>query len=223
MRTSAERVLETFPDLARRILDRPARLGRTRLVAVDGPSGAGKTVFAGRLAAALAGSADGFGKVPVLHTDDLLDGWADQLTFWPRLDEWVLAPLRSGQPGRYRRYSWIRREFTPRWIPVPPAPVIIIEGVSSARAAITPELTLSVFVTAPAELRLDRVLTRDGATLLPYLTQWRRGERRHFAADATADRAGLVVDGAPGGALGGPAGGGSAPAFDPDIHYVRLC
>jgi hypothetical protein len=246
MCTSSERVLETFPDLARRILQRPARLGRTRLVAVDGPSGAGKTVFAGRLAAALAaltpspvgtdgsgggagsgggeGSAGthGCGKVPVLHTDDLLDGWADQLTFWPRLDEWVLAPLRVGRPGRYRRYSWIRREFTPRWIPVPPAPVIIIEGVSSARAAITPELTLSVFVTAPAELRLDRVLTRDGATLLPYLTQWRRGELRHFAADATADRAGLVVDGAPGDAFGGPIGGGSAPRFDPEIHYVRL-
>ena len=212
-------------------MDRPARLGRTRLVAVDGPSGAGKTLFAGRLAAALAalpessvgagvgagsGSARdvdaGLDRVPVVHTDDLLAGWEDQFTFWSRLDEWVLGPLRAGRPGRYRRYNWVREEFTPRWVTVPAAPVLILEGVSSSRAGIAPELTLAVFVTAPPRLRLDRVLTRDGAEMLPYLTRWRQGERRHFGADATAHRADLVVNGAP----------GELAAFDPEIHYVRL-
>ena len=200
-------MVEAYPDLARRILDRPARLGRTRLVAVDGPSGAGKTVFAGRLATAI-GAAHGTA-APVVHTDDLLDGWADQLTFWLRLDDWVLAPLRAGRPGRYRRYSWPRGHFTRRWVTVPPAPVVILEGVSSARAAIAPELTFAVFVTAPARLRRERGLARDGVALLPQLTAWRRGERAHFAADRTADRADLLVDGAAG------------AAYDDAGRYVR--
>ena len=92
-------VVEAYAELARRVLAGPARLGRTRMVAVDGPSGAGKSVFAARLADALAGLPGG-GRPPVVRTDDLLDGWDDQLTFWPRLQEWVLAPLRDGRPGR---------------------------------------------------------------------------------------------------------------------------
>jgi uridine kinase len=192
--------VETYADLAREILARPPRLGGTRLVAVDGPSGAGKTAFAGRLAAALGGA-------PVMHTDHLLDGWDDQLTFWARLEKWVLAPLRAGRPGAYRRYSWVRQAFLPRWHPIPAAPVVILEGVSAARAAIRPELTYAVFVTAPPELCLARALRRDGERLRPYLETWQRGERRHFAADATAAHADLVVD-------------GTAP--DPAAGYRRL-
>jgi uridine kinase len=203
--------VETYADLARCILDRPARLGRTRLVAVDGPAGAGKTLFAGRLAAAVSAvlGAAGGGPPPVVHTDDLLDGWADQLTFWPRLERWVLAPLRSGRPGRYRRYSWVRHEFTDRWIRVEPGPLVIIEGVSTARASIRPELTLAAFLTASPALRRERALARDGAAIAPYLDEWRRAEEAHFRADATAEHADLVVDGA-------------NTAHDPATAYVRL-
>ena len=181
--------------------------GSTRLVAIDGPSGAGKTVFAERLAAAF--RAEGVDP-PVVHTDDLLDGWADQVTFWPRLEEWVLAPLRAGRPGRYRRYDWQAGRFGTQWTVVPPAPVVLLEGVTAARAAIRPELTLSVFLTAPPRLCLDRAVARDGAAIRAYLEEWQRGERRHFAADATADHVDLVVDGAPG------------VPHDPSTQFVTL-
>ncbi|MCM0677870.1 hypothetical protein NCC78_24805 [Micromonospora phytophila] len=189
-------VFEAYARLARRVLAGPARLGRTRLVAVDGPSGAGKSVFAARLADALAALSGGE-RPPVVHTDDLLDGWDDQLTFWPRLEESVLAPLRAGRPGAYHRYSWVRRSFLPRPVPVPVAPVLVVEGVSAARAAARPDLTLAVFVTAPASLRLTRAVGRDGPGILPELRRWHVGERAHFLADDTAARADLVVDGAP--------------------------
>ncbi|SCG51496.1 AAA domain-containing protein [Micromonospora coxensis] len=202
-------VVEAYATLARRVLARPARLGRTRLVAVDGPSGAGKSVFAARLADALA-DLPGGARPPVVHTDDLLDGWDDQLTFWPRLVDGVLAPLRAGRPGAYHRYSWVRRAFLPRAVPVPVAPVLLVEGVSAARAAIRPELSLAVFVTAPAGLRSTRAVARDGAEILPELRRWHAGERAHFAADATAAHVDLVVDGAP-----------SLP-HDDRRYYVRL-
>ncbi|MFE0593111.1 uridine kinase [Micromonospora echinospora] len=189
-------VVEAYAELARRVLAGPARLGRTRLVAVDGPSGAGKSVFADRLADALAALSGG-DRPPVVHTDDLLDGWADQFTFWPRLEERVLSPLRAGRPGGYHRYSWVRREFLPRVVPVPVTPVLIVEGVSAARRAIRPETTLAVLVEAPAQLRLTRAVARDGREILPELRRWHAGERAHFAADGTATGVDLVVDGAP--------------------------
>ena len=43
--------------------------------------------FAARLADALAAPARRPPDRPVVHTDDLLDGWDNQLTFWPRLEE----------------------------------------------------------------------------------------------------------------------------------------
>lgn len=234
--------VERYDDLARRIVDLPPRLGATRLVAIDGPSGAGKTVFAQRLARACrielarpAGSAGtsvnqagpagtpsgpvgpagalpgpaGSSGVVVLRTDDLLDGWADQFTFWSRLEQTVLAPLRAARPGRYRRYDWSRGAFTPEPLPVPPAPILILEGVSSARAAVAAELTYAVFVTAPAALRRRRALDRDGSAIAANLDVWRRAERIHFAVDGTAERADLLVDGAP------------AVEHDPRTQYVR--
>jgi len=183
--------LDSFADLAARILTTQPRLGPVRLVAVDGPSGSGKSWFAGRLAKA----AD----VPVVHTDDLLDGWEDQFTFWTRLEEQVLEPLRRGRRATYQRYLWHRRAFGGVPVTVEPAAAVLLEGVTSARRAIRPELSFSVFVTAPADLRWRRVLARDGSddvAFRAYLERWRAAEDEHFAADATAAHVDLVVDGA---------------------------
>jgi uridine kinase len=166
------------------------RLGDVRLIAVDGPSGAGKTRFALRLAKEI--------DAPVVHTDDLLDGWDDQFTFWERLEDRVLGPLRRGETALYQRYRWDRGAFDPVPVRLDPAPVVILEGVSSARKAIRPDLSLIVFVDAPPELRLARALARDGDDSLAfraYLERWRSAEDRHFTADRTKQHADLVVDG----------------------------
>jgi hypothetical protein len=219
--------VQDFARLVARIAATPARLGPVRLVAVDGASGAGKTDFSARLAAALGGA-------PVVHTDDLLDGWDDQLTFWTRLQAQVLDPLRRGRPARYLRYRWDLGRFGGPPARIEPAAVVLLEGVSAARAAIRPQLSLAVFLTAPSDLRLRRALARDASStsrnrpssaagggplgeepddvvaLRAYLERWRRVEERHFAADATAAHADLIVDGAP------------RLSHDPDSQYVRL-
>jgi acetylornithine deacetylase/succinyl-diaminopimelate desuccinylase-like protein len=185
--------IERYADLAATVLAAPARLGNVRVVAVDGPAGAGKTTFAHRLASAIR---DAGANVATLHTDDLLDGWADIVTFWPRLEKWILGPLRRGEPARYRRYDWHRGRFGDEWHVLPVPEVLVLEGVSSARAA-RPVLSRSVFVAADRQLRLARGLERDGEGLRDEWLRWMAAEDRHFAEDRTADRVDLIVEGAP--------------------------
>jgi hypothetical protein len=196
-----------YADLAARVLEQPPALGNVRMVAVDGPAGSGKTTFAARLADAVGTLG---ASVAVIHTDDLLDGWADMVAFWPRLEEWVLAPLARGEPGRIRRYDWDRGCFAPEWHEVAVPSVLIVEGVTSARTAMRGRLSLSIFVTAERDLRLARGLARDGEALRADWLRWMEGEEGHFAADRTPDRADVRVDGAP------------ATPHDPYQAFVRL-
>ncbi len=186
--------VERYEHLAATILAEPPRLGPVRYVAVDGPAGSGKTTFAGRLATALR---EAGADVAEIHTDDLLEGWTDMVRFWPRLSEWILVPLSRGEPARYRTYDWHRGCFDDAWQAVPVPQVLIVDGVTSARAATSPYLGLSVFVVADRDLRLTRGIERDGEVQRDEWVRWMADEERHFAADGTAGRARLVVDGAP--------------------------
>src|SRR5919204_6480030 len=123
----------TYAELAARILALPS--SGARLVAVDGRGGAGKSVFAERLALALGGA-------PVVPTDDFATG-EPGVEWWPRLEREVAMPLAHGQPARYRRYDWPSRTLA-EWCEIPVAPAVVIEGVSSARRAAAPLLAFSV-------------------------------------------------------------------------------
>ncbi|MGA8113380.1 MAG: hypothetical protein WCA46_06935, partial [Actinocatenispora sp.] len=191
---SGRRRVGDFMSLAATVLSAPARLGGVRLVAVDGRAGSGKTTFAGRLAAALtARGAD----TAVLHTDDLLQGWLDIVTFWHRLEEWVLSPLRRGEPARYRRFDWSAGRFRDEWETVGRPDVLVVEGVTTARAAVRPELTTSIYLQVARETRFERGLRRDGPGVLPDWSRWMLDEDRQFAADPTAGHVDVLIDGEP--------------------------
>jgi uridine kinase len=198
--------VERFADLAAEIARRPARLGAVRLVAVDGPSGSGKTSFARRLTVALERAGR---RVETVHLDDLLDGWADQFTFWPRLERGVLEPLARGEPGRYPVFDWIRGCFgATMHIPVPD--VLIVEGFSSARADGYPRVSFAVLLTADRDLRLKRALARDGPGVEEPLRRWMAAEDDYFARAGTAGRVDRQVDGV------------ARVGHDPESEYVRL-
>ncbi|MFG1706824.1 uridine kinase [Nonomuraea sp. M3C6] len=173
--------------LAARIRSLRPSCGPVRVVAVDGPAGAGKTTFAGRLAGLLA--------CQVIHSDDFPVPWDEGPGGWfHALESQVLRPLQRGLPGSFRRYDWVRGEYADH-VTVPPEQVLIIEGVGTARASVAELLAFTVWVEAPEPLRLQRVLERDGPELAPRWRAWFAAERAWFAEDRTRGRADLVIVG----------------------------
>jgi hypothetical protein len=185
----ARAVVRSYAGLAEHLLDERAQLGKVRLICVDGPTGSGKTYFARRLSAALH-------HAPVVHLDHLYEGWTGLADVGPRLDAWVLVPLRSGLPGRHLVYDW-RRGCYAEWREVPIAPCLIVEGTGAGQRLVDQRATLRVWLQAPPGLRLARSLARDGDHHRADLERWQEAESEHFEADGTALRADLVVDGAP--------------------------
>ncbi|MFD8599377.1 uridine kinase [Kitasatospora sp. NPDC059646] len=187
---------DAFPDLSALsagLLALPPSLGPVRLVAVDGHAGSGKTTFAGRLAAALGGA-------PVVHLDDLAThqepfGWVG------RLREQVLAPLSRGEPARHGVYDWTAREF--RGVrEVPPAPVVLLEGVGAGRRAVRPALAALLWMELDAAAARARGELRDGPELAEFWAGWAAAERAHFAADPSRPYASPRVDGITGRIVG---------------------
>ena len=164
------------------------RLGRTRLVCVDGPAGSGKTTWAAALAAAVGpGTA-------VLHMDDLYAGWTPTGAF-ARLSAGVLRCLAERRPGAYHRYDWAAGRFEPDPTPVPVPDVLVVEGCGSCPRAADPWAVLRVWVEAPEPVRLARGLARDGMDQEAHWRRWQAREPALYAAERTRARADLVVDG----------------------------
>lgn len=178
-------VTVTIDEIVAAVAEAVPRLGATRLVAVDGPGGAGKSTLAEQLSAACGAT--------LLHTDDFAS-WDDQFDWWARFEQQVLEPLSAGRVGRYQRYDWTARAMA-EWHDVSPPRILIVEGVSSAREAVRDRLSLAIWVETPPKVRLARGLDRDGPQALPMWEQWMSAEDLHFAADRTRNHADVVVDG----------------------------
>ena len=180
----------TAARLAASAAARPATLGTGRLVCIDGPAGSGKTTLAAALATALA---RGAGRAPVVHMDDLYPGW-DGLPLVADPVLGLLGALARGDPGRYRRYDWQACEHAEEHV-VEPGPWLVLEGVGSGQRAWAPWTTLLVWVEAPAALRLQRGLARDGLAMRTHWLRWQADEQALFARDGTRGRADVTVDG----------------------------
>jgi uridine kinase len=164
---------------------RAPRVMATRIVAVDGPGGAGKSVLADRLAAA-------FGGAQVVHTDDFAS-WDDPVDWWPRLLEAVLEPLSRGEPGTYRPTSWDGTDRAP--VHIVPADVVVLEGVTASREVFRPYLTFAIWVETPRELRLQRGLERDGEEARSLWERWMAEEDAYVRRERPAEHADCVVRG----------------------------
>jgi uridine kinase len=170
-------------------------VGEVRLVCVDGPAGSGKTTLALALADALAPA---FGDVPVVHGDEVYEGWAvvagapDRIAAFAalgaRLERWLLERWRHGWDGEHPRWDW----YADAWgdsVVVPVSPVVILEGVALGSRLLRAGAALTFWVDADDDVRLDRVLARDGEAIRTPMQGWLRDEAAWHLLDETAESA----------------------------------
>lgn len=164
----------------------PGRITPPRIVGVDGLSGAGKSGFAVRLAAEL--------QAPVLSTDDLVPGWDGLAASVGLLTDWVLRPLRSGRPARWRRYDWLTAR-PGEWVTLDPGDYLVVEGCCTGLPQSASYLSYLIWIEAPAAERRRRLTRRaDWLAYAPHADEWQRQEAALQVPARTADRADLIVD-----------------------------
>ncbi|MGW7300011.1 uridine kinase family protein [Streptomyces sp. NPDC054829] len=169
---------------ASRLLRLSPSCGPVRLVGVDGHAGSGKSTFAARLARALGGA-------PVLRLDDIASH--DELFDWTdRLLTQVITPLSRGESAHYTPYDWHARAFGAP-VPLPPSPVVLVEGVGAGRRALRPYLALLLWMDLPREQSWARGRARDGEEQREFWDGWVRAERKHFTDDPSKPFADWLV------------------------------
>lgn len=176
----------TLEGLAARLPTLDPSCGATRLIAVDGHAGAGKSTLAARLAGHNASRT-----TPLVHLDDLATH-EEPFAWTTRLTDQLLTPLSQGRTAVHDVYDWTLRRFAGTR-EVPPAPVVLLEGVGAGRRALRPYLALVLWLEVPPDEAHRRGLHRDGAALTDFWTEWTRAEEAHFAADPTRPYADLLV------------------------------
>ena len=176
-------------DLVALVRSRPA-VGATRLVTLDGHSGAGKTRLAGRLARAL-------GRVPVVHLDVFYPGW-DGLTAGVELAVgWVARPLVAGRPAHWRRYDWTADRFA-EWHETTCAPIVLLEGCGAGSAALRPFASTVVWVDTSEQLRNERLRARiDWPGYAPHRGRWAAQEEALFAVERPWEHADVIIENGP--------------------------
>jgi energy-coupling factor transporter ATP-binding protein EcfA2 len=171
-------------DVASAVQAKPARLGRTRLVAIDGPAGSGKSTLAAVLQRMLPHSC-------VVHMDDAYLGWETDFTeVHSRLRTQLIEPLAAGRGGRFQRYDW-HLERLADWIDVPVPDVLLLEGVASGGRALDDVRSLLVWVEVPAVERVRRGVARDGPGVLAKWLAWMEHEDAEHRVQDTRARADL--------------------------------
>jgi uridine kinase len=184
----------SIDDIVRAVRDKPPPDGMvTKIIAIDGPGGAGKSALAARLAAEL-------GDAQLLHTDDFAS-WDNPVDWWPRLLREALEPLSRNEPARFKRTDW-ENKGREQWREIEPAEFVILEGVTASRQAFQPFLTYSIWVETPRELRLRRGLERDGEEARAQWQKWMAREDAYVSREKPQIRADVVVSGDDGGPAG---------------------
>lgn len=172
-------------------LARPARLGPSRLVCIDGPAGSGKTM----LAAWVREGAERRGvSVTVVHMDDVYAGWDGLADAGRRVREQIVEPISAGSPAAYERFDWDAGRYADV-VAVEPAELLVVEGVGSGDPSYREQIGVLVWVWAPEELRLRRGSERDGPGMADHWRRWMTEEQQLHARDRTRERADVIVDG----------------------------
>lgn len=184
------------------LLDRiravPVEVSRPRIVGIDGGGGAGKSTLARRLA-------DAADDAACVQIDDFYRPEPDDSDLrrepcwffdWRRVRDEVLVPASRGERAVFRPYDWDEDALSKDEVCVEADGVVILEGISALRRELRDWNDFGIWVDAPADLRLQRGLERDGqAARTQWVDHWMPEEERYFEAHRPKEFADVVVSG----------------------------
>ena len=169
---------------------------RPFIVAIDGRSGTGKSTLAGTLAQRL--------QAEILSGDDFFAGGEHILDETPQTlaeicIDWqeqreVLERLHLSKDAQFCPYDWDAFDGSKNAIPriVRARPIVIFEGVYSARPELRDLVDLHVLLDVPDKVRRIRLLKREGE-ISEREQQWHRAEDWYFRSSATHETFDVVV------------------------------
>lgn len=161
------------------------------VVALDGHGASGKSTIAaevsGRIAVALVHT-DSFFRLPSHSRPPRLEDYYD----WERMRSEALEPLRSGRSAVFSEFDWehsrLGEDTTVCW-----HPVVLLEGVFSAAPQLADLVDISVLVTAPEQVRLERLRRRISPE--EWDSGWLAAEEIYFSSVRPPSSFDLVVSG----------------------------
>lgn len=171
----------------------PHLLAPRARILIDGRSGSGKSTLATRLVA-LAAATDV--TVDCIRLDDIYPGWGGLAEASRVVAEDLLRPLHERGRGSWQRYDWQAAAAT-RTHRVDADQSLVIEGIGALSRASAPLATYRVWVSADAEQRRRRALSRDGDLYRPHWDEWAAQEDLFIAAHDPRTLADLVIQTTP--------------------------
>jgi uridine kinase len=161
---SAHAPADAVAAVAARLRALPPRTGDTRVLAVDGRSGAGKSTFA----------------------RDGLEAGIDLLV------DAILEPIAHGRPGSVPRWDYAADDWgTPT--PLPPPAILVVDGVGAGARRAARYASLVVWLELDEAQRRERALARDREMYRPHWERWARQEEALLDRERTRERADVVL------------------------------
>ena len=180
---------EAIAEALRVIGEAQPRCGDTKVVAIDGPSSAGKTYFVAALVERIPSAY-------VLHMDDMYPGWDGLQQAVADLHDQILAPIARGEQAAYRQWDWEHGRYA-GWQSLPATRLLLVDGVGSGAGRNADLESVLIWLEADRDVRFRRGIERDGESYLRHWERWAAHEEALFLADATRDRADLIMNTTP--------------------------
>lgn len=164
------------------------------IIAIDGRSGAGKSTLATILAQYL--------DALIIKGDDFYNGGTGLKTEPPsqlaeicidwQAQKEVLLSLRASSHASYFPFDWDAFDGSKKGEKtIKSQPIILLEGVYSARPELSNFVDITIFVGSPKDIRHSRLLKREGK-ISEWELQWHRAEDWYFKNTAPIENFDII-------------------------------
>ena len=173
------------------LLSELSSASKGEVIAIDGPTGSGKTTLANQIKTDLS-------DVEIIHVDDLYKGWQDAFTerLSTSIIEKILIPISKKIEFDYEIYDWKKGNFY-KSNQISNDKIFILDGVGSGQSKFRPYISKIIWLNISDDIGLSRVLHRDGDEILLPMLEFQRAQKLHFARESTENAADFYFEGVP--------------------------